>query len=59
MAIAVRTISGNDSTAIVKASIRSMLRLVHRAARETRNPSEKISQLGRRSSIRILPVTRS
>ena len=36
-----------------------MARLIQRVARETRNPSEKISQLGRRSSIRILPVTRS
>ena len=59
MAIAVRTISGNDSTAMVKARNRSMVRFIQRVARETRKPSEKISQLGRRSSIRILPVTRS
>ena len=36
-----------------------MLRFIQRTSRDTRKPSEKISQLGRRSSIRILPVTRS
>ena len=35
------------------------MRLTKRVTREARKPSEKISQLGFRSSIRILPVSRS
>jgi hypothetical protein len=36
-----------------------MTRLVSRVSRDARNPSEKMNQLGFKSSSRILPVIRS
>ena len=43
----------------IRESERSSIRLMNRVHRDARNPSEKISQLGLRSSMRIFPASRS
>ena len=59
MAIAVSAMNGAETMARMIENDRSSIRLTNRVTRDARKPSEKISQLGFRSSIRIFPVSRS
>ena len=57
--MAVSSMNGAVTMNTIIESDRSSIRLTKRVPREARKPSEKISQLGLRSSIRIFPVSRS